>query len=69
MAFKLSNKAYDILKYLCLIVIPALTTLYVTLDTIFGWGFGDVVAKVSAAVCVCIGGIIGVSTAQYNRAQ
>ena len=69
MAFKLSNKAYDILKYLCLIVIPALTTLYVTLDSIFGWGFGDVVAKVSAAVCVCIGGLIGISTAQYNRAQ
>ena len=50
MAFKLSNKAYDILKYLCIIVIPALTTLYVTLDTIFGWGFGDTVAKVSSAV-------------------
>jgi hypothetical protein len=54
---------------LVLIVIPALTTLYVTLDSIFGWDFGDVVAKVSAAVCVCIGGLIGISTAQYNRMQ
>lgn len=69
MAFKMSNKLYDALKYLVLIVIPALTTLYVTLDSIFGWGYGDVVAKVSAAVCVCIGGLIGISTAQYNRAQ
>jgi O-antigen/teichoic acid export membrane protein len=69
MAFKMSNKLYDALKYLVLIVIPALTTLYVTLDSIFGWGFGDVVAKVSAAVCVCIGGLIGISTAQYNRMQ
>ena len=67
MAFKLSNKAYDILKYLCLICIPALTTLYVTLDTIFGWGYGDTVAKVSVAVCTCIGGLIGISTAQYNK--
>ena len=65
----LSNKAYDILKWACLVAVPALTTLYVTLDSIFGWGFGDVVAKVSAAVCVCIGGIIGVSTAQYNAQQ
>jgi len=69
MAFKLSNRCYDILKYLCLIVIPAVTTLFVTLDSIFGWGYGDIVAKVSAAVCVCIGGLIGISTAQYNRLQ
>lgn len=67
MAFKLSNKCYDFLKYLCLICIPALTTLYVTLDTIFGWGYGDIVAKVSVAVCTCIGGLIGISTAQYNK--
>lgn len=69
MAFKLSNKAYDILKYLCLICIPALSTLFVTLDTIFGWGYGDIVAKVSVAVCTCIGGLIGISTAQYNAQQ
>ena len=62
----LSDKTYLILKWLCLIVLPALTTLFVTLDSIFGWGFGDIVAKVSSAVCVCIGGIIGISTAQYN---
>lgn len=63
---KLSNRLYDILKWICLILIPALTTLYVTLDSIFGWGYGSIVAKVSSAVCVCIGGIIGISTAQYN---
>lgn len=66
---KLTNRAYDILKWLCLICIPALTTLYVTLDTIFGWGCGDIVAKVSVAVCTCIGGLIGISTAQYNKEQ
>ena len=65
----LSNKAYDILKWACLVAIPALTTLYVILDTIFAWGYGDIVAKVSVAVCTCIGGLIGISTAQYNRMQ
>lgn len=64
---KLTNKAYDILKWLCLVCIPAVSTLFVTLDSIFGWGYGDTVAKVSVAVCTCIGGLIGISTAQYNK--
>lgn len=65
----LPNSWYDFLKWACLVAIPALSTLYVTLDTIFGWGYGDIVAKVSVAVCTCIGGLIGISTAQYNKEQ
>lgn len=65
----LDNRIYDALKWICLVCIPALSTLYVTLDTIFGWGYGDIVAKVSVAVCTCIGGLIGISTAQYNAQQ
>ena len=63
----LNNKVYDWLKWAVCIAIPACTTLFVTLDSIFGWGYGDTVAKVSAAVCTCIGGLIGISTAQYNK--
>lgn len=65
----ISNKLYDWLKWACLVFIPAVTTLYVTLDAIFGWGYADTVAKISAALCTCIGGIIGISTAQYNAQQ
>lgn len=63
---KLSNKAYDILKWLVLIVIPAVTSFYVVLDGVFHWGYADIVAKISAALCTCIGAIVGISTAQYN---
>lgn len=65
----LSDNCYLVLKWICLIAIPALSTLFVTLDSIFGWGYGDIVAKVSVAVCTCIGGLIGISTAQYNAQQ
>jgi len=65
----LPGKVYDWLKWAALVFIPAVTTLYVTLDAIFGWGHGDTVAKISAALCTCIGGIIGISTAQYNAQQ
>ena len=66
---KLNDKAYDILKWLVLVVVPALTTFYVVLDTIFGWGYAEIVPKISAAACACIGAIIGISTAQYNKGE
>ena len=64
---KLSNQLYDILKWLVVIVIPALTTFYVVLDNLFGWGYAEIVATISAALCTCIGSIVGISTAQYNK--
>lgn len=66
---KLPNKVYDVLKWVVLVCIPAFTTAYVGLDALFGWGFGDVVAKVSAIVCALIGSLVGISTAEYNRTK
>lgn len=63
----ISNKLYDVLKWLVLIVIPALTTFYAVLDNIFGWGYAETVTTISAAACTCLGAIIGISTAQYNK--
>lgn len=65
----LSNKVYDTLKWVVIIAIPACTTFYVTLDTIFSWGYGDTVAKVSSAVCTLIGALLGISSAQYYKAE
>lgn len=66
---KLPNKVYDVLKWVVLVCIPALTTAYVGLDALFGWGYGDVVAKVSAILCALIGSLVGISTAEYNRTK
>lgn len=65
----LSNKVYDTLKWVVIIAIPACTTFYVTLDTIFSWGYGDTVAKVSSAVCTLIGALLGISSSQYYKAK
>ena len=64
---QLSNNAYDILKRCVMIAIPALTTFYVTLDSIFGWGYGDTVAKVSAALCTLLGSLLGISCVNYYK--
>lgn len=64
---RIPDKLYDILKWVCLVCIPALTTFYCVLDGVFGWGHADVVAKISAALCTLIGALIGISTAEYRK--
>lgn len=61
------NRLYDILKWLVIICIPALTVFYAVLDNLFGWGYAETVTTISAALCTCIGAIIGISTAEYNK--
>lgn len=63
----LPDAVYNVLKWVVLICIPALTTAYVGLDAVFGWGYADIVAKISAIVCTLIGALIGISTAEYNK--
>lgn len=64
---KLSNKLYDILKWITLICIPALATFYVALAPIWGWPFADEVAKTATAVCTLLGALLGISSAQYYK--
>lgn len=64
---KISDKAYDILKWLVVIVIPAVTTFYAVLDRLFGWGLAEIVTTISAALCTCIGAIVGISSASYYK--
>ena len=66
---KLPNAIYDVLKWLVVICFPALTTAYVGLDAVFGWGYGETVAKVSAIICTLFGALIGISTAEYNKSK
>ena len=65
----ISNSLYDTLKWIVIIVIPALTTAYVGLSGIWGWPYAEEVAKTSAVVCVLLGALLGISTAQYNKQE
>lgn len=65
---KLPNKVYDVLKYLLIIVVPALIVFVGKLDTI--WGFGaDKVIETIAAFAVFLGAILGISCYNYNIEQ
>lgn len=62
-----SNKAYDILKQVAVIVLPAMGTLYFALCQIWGLPYGEEIVGTIAAVDTFIGALIGVSTKSYNQ--
>jgi hypothetical protein len=67
--FKLKDCVYDILKWITMIVLPALATAYVGLAAVWGWPFADEVAKTVAVICTLLGALLGISTAEYNKGK
>ena len=65
----LSSFWYDTLKWVTMIVLPALATAYVGLASIWVWPYADEVAKTTAVVCTLLGALLGISTAQYNKKE
>lgn len=66
---KLSDSTYTWMKWLTLVVIPALTTAYVGLSAVWHWPYAEEVAKTSAVICTLLGALLGISTAEYRRSE
>lgn len=64
---KMSNKAYDICKYIAQYVLPALGTLYFALANIWSLPYGEQVVGTITAIDAFLGVILGISTANYNK--
>ena len=64
---KINDKLYDVLKWVVMIVLPALSTAYVGLAAVWGWSLADEVAKSCSVICVLLGALLGISTAEYNK--
>lgn len=58
---KLPDKVYDILKWICLIVLPACGTLYFALSGIWGFPYGEQIVGTLTAIDTFLGALIGVS--------
>ena len=63
----LSNKVYDVLKWIALYLLPALGTLYFVLAGIWSFPYGEEVVGTITAVDTFLGVLLGISTAQYNK--
>lgn len=66
---KLSNKTYDILKWVAMYLLPALGTLYFALASIWGMPYGEEIIGTITAIDTFLGAILGISTAKYKKSE
>lgn len=65
---KLPNKVYDVLKWVVLILLPALSTLYYGIAQVWGLNiYAEQVCGTIAIVEVFIGALIGISNLNYYK--
>lgn len=64
---KMTNKVYDILKFIAQIVLPAIATFYVTIAGIWGLPLGDEISRTVMAVDTLLGAILMISSSQYKK--
>lgn len=62
----MSNRTYDILKWITQLLLPALGTLYFALAGIWGFPYGEEVVGTLVAVDTFLGVCLGISTKKYN---
>lgn len=63
----LSDKVYNIIKWLTVYVLPPLGTLYFALSGIWGFPFGEEIVGTIVAIETFLGAVIGISTYTYNK--
>ena len=66
---KLSNKVYDVLKYITQIGLPAIGTLYFALSGIWGLPYAEQVVGTITAIVTFLGVLLGISSANYNKSK
>lgn len=64
---QMTNKTYDVLKYIAQIVLPACGTLYGALAGIWGLPYGESIVATIAAVDLFLGAILKISSDNYYK--
>lgn len=63
----MSNKTYDILKWVAQILLPAVGTLYFALASIWNLPYGEEIVGTITAIDTCLGCLLGISSVNYNK--
>lgn len=63
----MSNKVYDALKWIAMIVLPALATFYLGLSNVWGLPFGEEISTTITLIDTFLGAVLMISTTQYNK--
>lgn len=64
---EMSNKTYDILKYIAQIVLPALATLYIALGNLWTLPYVEGISGTIIALDAFLGALLQISTNNYNK--
>ncbi|MFR9274469.1 phage holin [Finegoldia magna] len=64
---KLSNKSYDLLKWIAQILLPAAATLYVAVAGIWGFPYAKEIAGTISALDLFLGALLGISSMNYYK--
>ena len=62
----LSNRTYDILKWVALVFLPAMGTLYFALAGIWNFPYGEQIVGTITAIDTFLGVLLGVSSMKYD---
>lgn len=65
--FSMSNKLYDVLKFIAQIVLPALATLYFGLANLWNLPYAEQVVGTISIVDAFLGALLGISTYNYRK--
>lgn len=64
---KLPDNVYNVLKWITMILLPAIATLYFALSGIWGFPYAEQIVGTIAAVETFLGALLGISTLTYNK--
>lgn len=65
----MSNKVYDVLKWITLVFLPALTTLVGVVLNTFNVGCTDIVLTIMTALTTFMGTVLGISNINYKKKE
>jgi hypothetical protein len=60
---------YDVLKWIAMVCLPAIATLYLALAGIWGFPYGEEIVGTITAVDTFLGVLLGISSAQYRKSN
>ena len=63
----LPDKVYNVLKWICIILLPALATLWFALGKIWGFPYLAEIEATIIAIDTFLGAILGISAINYSR--
>ncbi len=66
MIFK-NSKLYDILKWIAMVALPALTALWLALAAIWGWPYAEAIGATLTAITTFLGALLGISSVTYQK--